>query len=140
MGRSRISALKTLDLCRGGLALLGRVIIAEPTDVEASTWTPRTEDAPQAAWHGVFWDSLLLNASVAILGVAGMVAARRFRDRQGGLAVLAASVALPFIATAVTDRYTLPLRWLLLMYAGASVWILFRWRRGVLLTTARTKR
>jgi hypothetical protein len=88
----------------------------------------------------VFWDSLLLNASVAILGVAGMVAARRFRDRQGGLAVLAASVALPFIATAVTDRYSLPLRWWLLMYAGASVWILFRWRRGVLLTTARTKR
>ena len=79
-------------------------------------------------WRGVFWDSLLLNASVAILGVGGMVAARRFRYRQSALPVLAASVALPFIATAVTDRYSLPLRWLLVMYAGACVWMLFRWR------------
>ena len=83
-------------------------------------------------WRGVFWDSLLLNASVAILGVAGMVAARRFRYRQSALPVLAASVALPFIATAVTDRYSLPLRWMLVMYAAACVWMLFRWRRGVL--------
>jgi hypothetical protein len=79
-------------------------------------------------WRGVFWDSLLLNASVAILGVGGMVAARRFRYRQSALPVLAACVALPFIATAVTDRYSLPLRWLLVMYAGACVWMLFRWR------------
>jgi len=91
-------------------------------------------------WRGVFWDGLLLNASVAILGAAGMVAARRFRYRQRGLPVLAASAALPFIVTAVIDRYSLPLRWLLVMYAAACVWMLFRWRRGVLLTTAPTER
>jgi len=91
-------------------------------------------------WRGVFWDSLLLNASVAILGVGGMVAARRFRYRQTALPALAASVALPFIATAVTDRYSLPLRWLLVMYAGACVWMLFRQSRSALLTTPPTQR
>jgi hypothetical protein len=55
-----------------------------------------------------------------------MIAARRFGYRQRGLPVLAASIALPFIATAVTDRYSLPLRWLLVMYVGASIWILSR--------------
>ena len=83
---------------------------------------------PNWEWHGVFWDGLLLNGAIAILGVAGMIAARRFRYRQHALPVLAASVTLPFIATAVLDRYSLPLRWLLLMYAGASIWMLFRWR------------
>ena len=91
-------------------------------------------------WRGVFWDGLLLNASVAILGVAGMAAARRFRYRQRGLPLLAASAALPFIVTAVTDRYSLPLRWLLVMYAAACVWMLFRWRRSGLLTTAPAER
>jgi hypothetical protein len=86
-------------------------------------------------WRGVFWDSLLLNASVAILGVAGMVAARHFRYRQSALPALAASVALPFIVTAVTDRYSLPLRWLLVMYAGACIWMLFRWRRAQIPTS-----
>jgi hypothetical protein len=81
-------------------------------------------------WHGVFWDGLLLNVLVAILGVSGMLAARRFGYRQDGLPILAASVALPFIATAVTDRYSLPLRWLLVMYSGAGIWMLFRLCRG----------
>jgi hypothetical protein len=82
----------------------------------------------------------LLNASIAILGVAGMIAARRLGYRQWGLPALAASAALPFIVTAVTDRYSLPLRWLLVMYAAACLWMLFRWRRGVLLTSAPTER
>jgi hypothetical protein len=91
-------------------------------------------------WQGVFWDGLLVNGAVAILGVAGMIAARRFGYRQRGLPVLAVSVALPFMATAVTDRYSLPLRWLLVMYAGACIWMLLHWRRGVLLATASTER
>ena len=77
-------------------------------------------------WRGVFWGPILLNASVALLAVAGMAAARRFHYRQSGLPVLAASVALPFIATAVSNRYTLPLRWLLIVYAGFCGWVLFR--------------
>ena len=95
------------------------LLVSEPTE---------REDYPLLfnwEWDGIFWDGFLLNASVAILGVGGMVAARRFRSRQWGLPVLAASVALPFIATAVTDRYSLPLRWLLVMYAGGGVWMLF---------------
>ena len=77
-------------------------------------------------WRGVFWGPLLLNAFVALLGVAGMVAARRFHYRQSGLPVLAASVALPFVATAVSNRYTLPLRWLLIVYSGFCGWMLLR--------------
>ncbi len=86
-------------------------------------------------WRGVFWGPLLLNAFVALLGVAGMVAARRFHYRQSGLPVPAASVALPFVATAVSNRYTLPLRWLLIVYSGFCGWLIFRWyqqRSGVL--------
>jgi hypothetical protein len=81
-------------------------------------------------WRGISWGSLLLNASVALLGVAGMVAARRFHYRQGALPILAVIVALPFIATGVTDRHSLPVRWLLIVYSGACVWLLFRWSRG----------
>ena len=81
-----------------------------------------------------------MNGAVAILGVAGMIAARRFGYRERGLPVLAVSLALPFVATAVTDRYSLPLRWLLVMYSGACIWMLLRWRRGGLLTTASTER
>jgi len=91
-------------------------------------------------WRGVFWDGLLLNASVAILGVGGMIASRRFRYPQRGLPVLAAGAALPFIVTAVTDRYSLPLRWLLVLYAAACLWMLVRLRRDVLLTTAPAER
>ena len=40
--------------------------------------------------------------------------------------MLGASVALPFIATAVSNRYTLPLRWLLIVYSGFCGWELFR--------------
>lgn len=79
-------------------------------------------------WRGVFWDNLILNALVAILGVGGMFAARRFHYPYGVLAILAASIALPFIATAANDRYSLPLRWLLVFYAGACVWLMFRKR------------
>ena len=81
-------------------------------------------------WRGVSWGSLLLNAAVALLGLAGMVAAHRFIYRDGVLPILAASVALPFIATGVTDRHSLPVRWLLIVYAGSFVWMLFRWYRG----------
>jgi len=81
-------------------------------------------------WHGVFLDSLLLNASIALLGVAGMVAARRFHYRQGVLPILAAIVALPFIASGVTDRHSLPVRWVLIVYTGSCAWMLFRWYRG----------
>jgi len=110
------------------------LLVGDPTAPSDFPWLFNWE------WRGVFWDGLLLNASVAILGVAGMIAARRFGYRQRVLPVLAASAALPFIVTAVTDRYSLPLRWLLVMYAAACVWMLFRWRRGVLLTTTLAER
>lgn len=77
-------------------------------------------------WRGLVWDGLALNALIALGGVAGMVAARRFGWRQHWLPLLAASVALPFVATAVTDRYALPLRWLLMVYAGAWLWMVPR--------------
>jgi hypothetical protein len=81
-------------------------------------------------WRGVYGDSLVLNASVTILGFAGMIAAYRLGYRQRGVPVLAASVALPFIPIGVVDRYSLPLRWLLVIYAGVCLWLLFRHRRG----------
>lgn len=81
-------------------------------------------------WRGVFWDGLLLNAVIAILGVGGMFAARRFGYRQHLLPLMAAIVTAPFVATAVGDRYSLPFRWLLVLYAGAGVWMFFRHRRA----------
>src|SRR5579862_2344637 len=76
-------------------------------------------------YRGVFWDYLLLNTVVAALGMAGMVAARRFPDRPRGIPLLAASLMLPFIVSVVIDRYGLPLRWLLVFYTGALLWMKF---------------
>jgi hypothetical protein len=81
---------------------------------------------PNWQWRGIFWDSLLLNGSLAFLGLAGMFAARRPTYRQWGLPALVAAIALPFVATAVIDRYSIPLRCLLLLYAAGLVWMLVR--------------
>jgi len=80
------------------------------------------------SWRGVCWGGLLLNSLIAALGIAGMVTASR-RYARYELPVLAASVALPFVATAVINRYTLPLQWFLVMYASTYVWIRFWPRR-----------
>jgi 4-amino-4-deoxy-L-arabinose transferase-like glycosyltransferase len=81
-------------------------------------------------WRGraVFWGGLFLNSLIVALGFAGMVTAGR-RYAQYELPLLAASVALPFVATAVLYRYTLPLRWFLVMYASTYVWMRFWPRR-----------
>ncbi|HUJ11978.1 MAG TPA: hypothetical protein VL171_18355 [Verrucomicrobiae bacterium] len=100
------------------------LLVGEPTEQPEEIYPPLFN----WKWRGIFCGSLILNAAVAILGFGGIIAARRFRYQQGALPILAASVALPFIATAVTDRYTLPLRWLLIFYVGACLWMMFRRR------------
>jgi len=42
------------------------------------------------------------------------------------LPLLAASVGLPFVFSAMIDRYSLPLRWLLAIYAGGCIWLIRR--------------
>jgi hypothetical protein len=83
-------------------------------------------------WDAIVWRSLLFAACVAILGVGGMVAARRAGYSQHGLPLLAATVGLPFVVSAMTDRYSLPLRWLLVTYTGASIWLIRRRDRSEL--------
>jgi hypothetical protein len=82
-------------------------------------------------WHGIFLDNLLLNATVSLLGLAGMIAAWRLHYRWSGIAALMFCTALPFIPTAVMDRYALPLHALLLLFAVGFLWMLgIRARNG----------
>jgi len=61
-----------------------------------------------------------------MLGVGGMIVARRTGFPQHGLPLLAATVGLPFVFSAMLDRYSLPLRWLLTIYAGGCIWMIRR--------------
>jgi hypothetical protein len=74
-------------------------------------------------WHRIFLDRLLLNAFLAGLGLAGIVAASCLGFRPGGLAGLLVCAALPFVPTAVMDRYTLPVRALLVLFAAGFLWM-----------------
>jgi hypothetical protein len=82
-------------------------------------------------WRGIYLDSLLLNGSVAFLGIGGVLAAWRLGFRSWGLPALALCVILPYLPTAVLDRYSLPLRALLVMYAASLLWLIaVRLRHG----------
>jgi hypothetical protein len=71
----------------------------------------------------------VLNLVVAALALAGVVAARRLGYRQHQLPTLMLLLALPYIPTLTGDRYALPLRCLLVFYAGAMMWMAARMAR-----------
>jgi hypothetical protein len=71
----------------------------------------------------IAWRSLVFAMALAILGIGGMFMARRSGYGQHGLPLLAATVGLPFVFSAMIDRYSLPLRWLLAIYAGGCIWL-----------------
>ena len=74
----------------------------------------------------IAWRSLAFAVALAILGVGGMIVARPTGFPQHGLPLLAATVGLPFVFSAMLDRYSLPLRWLLTIYAGGCIWMIRR--------------
>jgi hypothetical protein len=74
----------------------------------------------------IAWRGLTFAVALAILGCGGMMMARRSGYAQHGLPLLAASVGLPFVFSAMIDRYSLPLRWLLAIYAGGCIWLIRR--------------
>lgn len=99
-------------LWRTGFLLLG-----EPTEPVPFPFLPNYR------WHGVILDHVALNAAIATLGMLGILAARRLGYHSAGLVALMLGTMLPFIPTSVIDRYALPLRALLLLWAAAGVWM-----------------
>ena len=77
-------------------------------------------------WEGTSARSLLAHTTLALLGVAGMILSRRAGYPLCGLPLLAVAAVAPFLLTGVHDRFSLPLRWVLVLYAGAALWLLFR--------------
>jgi hypothetical protein len=82
-------------------------------------------------WQGMIIDKLAINIMVAVLGLAGMWAAWRLRFRCHWLPLVAAATTAPYVPTGVLDRYTLPLRLVLVFYMGLLLWaVTVRIRQG----------
>jgi len=107
-----------LGFGRRCLRRIGYLLIDEPTEPAPFPFLANYR------WRGIILDKVLLNATLAALGLAGILAAQRLRYRPGLIAGLMLCTALPFIPTAVIDRYALPLRALLLLFAASFVWMI----------------
>jgi hypothetical protein len=77
-------------------------------------------------WEGTSARSLLAHTTLAILASAGIIWSRRAGYPLRGLPFLAAAAIAPFVLTGVHDRFSLPLRWVLVLYAGAALWLLWQ--------------
>lgn len=90
-------------------------------------------------WRQIYVERCILHGVVALLGLAGVWTA--WRLRLGCLWILAAAILaeIPFLFTAVSDRYNLPMRVVLLLFAGMLLAaVIDRWRRGAWLEGAAT--
>ena len=70
-------------------------------------------------WFGVVASSLL-----AGIALGAMIAAARAGIAQVLLPAVIGSLALPFVASAVIDRYRLPIECLLFLYCGVAAWMI----------------
>jgi len=77
---------------------------------------------PRWRSHGLYWDNLMVNGLVALFGIHGLAAAYRRVAASRAFPWLAATVSLPFVFTAVCDRYSFPLRWILIIFAADRLW------------------
>ncbi len=83
-------------------------------------------------WHGMVIDRLMLNALLAMFGIAGAWAAWRMGQRAGMILLLLACLSVaPYVFTQMYDRYTLPLTALLLLPASYLITAVGkRWAEG----------
>lgn len=77
---------------------------------------------PERIWRGWYIDKVILNSLVVILGFAGAWAAWRLRFGTWWLLWTALLAMTPFYFTSASDRYSLPLRLILLIYGGFLLW------------------
>jgi hypothetical protein len=89
------------------------------------------DDVSSPASASMRWAGVLVSAGLAAVALGGMVIAIRMRVRQCLLPAVAIALAAPFVATAVIDRYRLPVEWLLAFYTGFAIWALLRRLRPV---------
>ncbi len=98
------------------------------------------DDVSSPASATLRWTAVLSSAGLAAIAFAGMLIAARLRLRQFLLPVLVLALAAPFIATAVIDRYRLPLEWLLAFYAGFTIWTVVQRVRTATMATSNRRR
>jgi len=92
---------------------LGFVFVSDPT--RAFLQFPLVRNI---LWKGIYVDRLALSAGVALLGLAGLLAAWRLGLGCVWIFFAAFLGEAPFLFTAVSDRYNLPMRVTLILFMG----------------------
>lgn len=73
---------------------------------------------------------VILSGALGAIGLVAMLAAARAGVPQFLLPAILGGLALPFVASAVIDRYRLPIEFILFFYCGVGTWLVITRRRG----------
>jgi hypothetical protein len=82
------------------------------------------DDVSSPGSAGLRWFGVVASSLIACLALVGMIGGARVGLSQHLLPAILGSLALPFVASAVIDRYRLPTECLLFFYCGVAAWMI----------------